>query len=134
MSNSFRFGKRSIHRLSTCDPRLVRLLARVILSVDCTVLCGHRDQEAQDQAVAEGRSKTPWPASQHNSQPARAVDVVPYPVDWSDLDRMREFGSFVRGVAHGLGIRVRWGGDWDGDHDLDDQRFIDLPHFEIEGE
>lgn len=29
------------------------------------------------------------------------------------------------------GWTLRWGGDWDGDHDLLDQVFDDLPHLEI---
>lgn len=27
--------------------------------------------------------------------------------------------------------KLRWGGDWDGDHDFKDSKFIDLPHFEL---
>jgi len=31
-----------------------------------------------------------------------------------------------------MGIRLRWGGDWDGDTELDDNKFDDLPHFELD--
>ena len=126
MSGPYRFGKRSRRRLGTCDVRLQRLFVRVVSKVDCTILCGHRDQEAQDQAVREERSRTPWPTSNHNDMPSRAVDVVPYPIDWEDLDRMREFGTFVEGVAYGMGISIRWGGRW--------TRLVDMPHWEIVGE
>jgi peptidoglycan L-alanyl-D-glutamate endopeptidase CwlK len=34
-------------------------------------------------------------------------------------------------VASEEGVNVRWGGDWDGDRDIDDQTFDDLPHFEF---
>jgi peptidoglycan L-alanyl-D-glutamate endopeptidase CwlK len=39
----------------------------------------------------------------------------------------------VKGVAAMQGIPVRWGGDWNGDGDgnLFDSNFDDLPHFEI---
>ena len=28
---------------------------------------------------------------------------------------------------------VRWGGDWDGDGDWRDERFLDMPHYELVG-
>ncbi len=28
------------------------------------------------------------------------------------------------------GIKIRWEGDWNGNYDLKDQNFYDLPHFE----
>ncbi len=131
MGAPYRFGRRSAAALSTCDPRLRRLFRAVIREVDCSVLCGHRTQEDQDAAVEAGNSRAPWPTSKHNAAPSLAADVVPYPIDWQDTERMRLFGEFVRGVALGLDIPIRWGGDWDGDHDLADQRFDDLPHFEL---
>ena len=30
-----------------------------------------------------------------------------------------------------LGIKLRWGHDWDGDIDLNDQKFNDGPHYEL---
>ena len=30
-----------------------------------------------------------------------------------------------------LGVRLRWGGDWDSDLEVDDNDFDDLPHFEL---
>jgi len=48
-----------------------------------------------------------------------------------DVARWYYFGGFVLGTAQELGIDIRWGGDWDGDRDLDDQSFDDLPHFEV---
>ena len=48
------------------------------------------------------------------------------------LVRFYDFGGYVVGAAYRLGIPLRWGGDWDRDHDVfDDQRFQDLVHFEI---
>jgi len=110
---------------------LQRLFKEVIKHYDCTVICGHRSQEEQDKAVAEGKSKVRYPYSKHNSFPARAVDVVPYPIDWDDREGFYAFGGFVKGVASQKGIKIRWGGDWDSDNDLHDQNFIDLPHFEL---
>jgi len=34
-------------------------------------------------------------------------------------------------AAQEMGIRVRWGGDWDGDGSTKDQTFHDLGHYEL---
>ena len=126
-----KFGERSEAALQTAHPDLQRLFREVIKHYDCAVLEGHRGQQAQDKAVREGKSKTPWPQSKHNQQPSLAVDVVPYPIDWNNKDRFYHFGGYVLGVAEMLDIPIRWGGDWDRDTELHDQKFIDLPHFEL---
>ena len=76
-------------------------------------------------------SKLQFPKSKHNSLPSKAVDVVPYPINWSDIDRFKDFGKFVIKKAAELGISIRWGGDWDGDGSSSDETFLDFPHFEI---
>ena len=48
-----------------------------------------------------------------------------------DVSRWYYFGGYVLGVASEEGVSVRWGGDWDGDRDIGDQTFDDLPHFEF---
>jgi hypothetical protein len=30
-----------------------------------------------------------------------------------------------------MGIELRWGGDWDQDFEVKDNRFDDFPHFEL---
>jgi len=126
-----KFGSRSLGNLETADVKLQQLFNEVIKGYDCTVLCGHRDKEAQEKAVRDGLSKTHFPLSKHNSLPSKAVDVVPYPIDWNDTKGFYHFGGYVKGIADSLGIAIRWGGDWDKDNDLGDQTFIDLPHFEL---
>lgn len=125
------FGKASADRLATADPRLQKVFNEVIKYFDFTVTCGHRTKEEQDAAVAAGNSKTPWPQSKHNSMPSLAVDAYPYPVDFNDLNRMRYFAGFVVGIAATMGIKLRWGGDWNRDTQLSDNKFNDLPHFEL---
>ncbi len=125
------FSPLSTTQLNSCHPDLVRLFTEVTKYADCTVLCGHRGQAEQDEAVRTGHSKTPWPRSKHNTEPSMAVDVVPFPIDWKDRTGMAHFAGFVQGVAAGLGIRVRWGGDWNGNFNLKDENFFDLPHFEL---
>lgn len=125
------YSQVSRSRLATCDERLQRVFNVVIQHRDCSILCGHRGQAEQDEALRTGKSKLGWPKSNHNALPSRAVDAAPYPIDWTDLDRFRVFAGFVLGVAAGMGITLRWGGDWDSDGTNRDQTFHDLPHFEV---
>ncbi|MGB0749039.1 MAG: M15 family metallopeptidase [Magnetospiraceae bacterium] len=98
---------------------------------DCSILCGYRSPEEQALAFAAGRSKARPGQSPHNHSPALAVDVAPYPIDWSDRDRFHYFAGFVIAAALTLGIDLRWGGDWDRDTQTRDNRFDDLVHFEL---
>jgi len=126
-----KFGKTSKKRLSTCENDLQRLFKEVIKHFDCSVLEGHRGQEKQDKYFNEGKSKVKYPNGRHNATPSKAVDVVPYPVDWDDTARMYYFSGIVKGIAISMGINIRWGGDWDGDTQVQDTKFKDLPHFEL---
>jgi len=126
-----KFGKRSRTALSTCDESLQRLFNEVIKHIDCSVLEGHRDEDKQNEYHKEGKSKLKFPDGRHNASPSCAVDVTPYPVDWDDRERQTLFAGFVMGVARCMGIGVRWGGDWDGDFLVQDNKFDDFPHFEL---
>jgi len=126
-----KFGAESLSNLSSCHPDLQLLFKAVVRGFDCSVICGHRNQSEQNQAFDDGKSKVQYPDSKHNRTPSRAVDVVPYPVDWNNLNRFYLFVGYVMKTAEILGIKIRSGGDWDSDTMTDDQRFIDLPHFEL---
>lgn len=117
------FSNKSKAKLGTCDKRLQDIFNRVILYKDCTILEGHRNAELQQKAFDEGNSKVQWPNSRHNSSPSKAVDVMPYPIDWDDIDRLTEFAIFVEGVAAGMDIKVEWGGRWG--------KFFDGPHWQL---
>ena len=129
-----KFGKKSIERLSTCDQRLQKVFNEVIKYVDFSVLEGHRDERTQDRYFQEGKTKVRYPMGRHNTKPSRAVDVVPYPIDWKDRERFHLFSGFVLGLARGMGITLRWGGDWNMNFEVDDNKFDDFPHFEIRDE
>jgi|TARA_R100000656_G_scaffold113264_3_gene85572 hypothetical protein len=126
-----RFSSRSKRRLDTCDSKLEKLFKEVVKYFDCTILEGHRGKEAQNKAYNDGKSKVQYPNGKHNKRPSVAVDVAPYPIDWSDRDRFHYFGGFVLGVAKKMGMNIRWGGDWDMDTKTKDNKFDDLVHFEI---
>tara|TARA_B100000519_G_scaffold71810_1_gene61789 strand:+ start:1339 stop:1734 length:396 start_codon:yes stop_codon:yes gene_type:complete len=125
------FGKSSKKRLATCHEDLQKVFNEVIKYVDCSVLEGHRSEERQNKLFEEGKTKVKYPKGRHNSSPSLAVDVTPYPVDWDDRERQTLFAGFVLGIARSMDIRLRWGGDWDMDFEVMDNRFDDFPHFEL---
>lgn len=149
------FGNTSIRNLSEAHPLLRRLFAFVIQHWDCSIVDGARTVEEQEKNVARGVSKTmrsmhlpqPDPNDPKNNGLSWAVDAPLYPVDYAKvqrgLDAIRRadptmsvlrfyrYAGFVEGVARHMGIALRWGGDWNGDTDVSDQTFIDLPHFEL---
>ena len=79
--------------------------------------------------------------SEHNYYPSRAIDIAPYPINWGN--EQTQIGRFYQlsGIVLTINKRLydegkvtrllRWGGDWDSDGDFTDQRFHDLPHYEL---
>jgi peptidoglycan L-alanyl-D-glutamate endopeptidase CwlK len=150
-----KFSEISIKRLDTCEDDLQTLFNTVILKWDCRIIYGIRDKDKQFDLWKSGREyiKDEWvitnigkvltykdginTLSKHNYNPSRAVDVLPYPVDYKDIDRIIRFAGFVEGVAWMLkraGLMTKdltWGVDWDSDNNMKDQRFMDYPHFEL---
>ena len=126
-----RFSRKSKAKLDTCDERLQDVFKEVVKHFDCTIIEGHRGKEKQNEAYKKGNSKLKYPHGKHNKIPSIAVDVIPYPIDWEDRERMSYFAGFVLGIARSKGITLRWGGDWDMDTKVKDNKFDDLVHFEI---
>lgn len=136
-----KYSEKSKGKLETCKNPLQRVFNIVIRAIDITILCGIRPDEEQFKAFAEGRSKLDGvkDKSKHQADHTKlssATDAAPWPIDWdvsrrSVLKRWYYMGGFVMGVAFALGIKLRWGGDWDRDADFDDQNFNDLPHYEL---
>ena len=127
------FGKVSTERLVQAHPDLQRLLNEAIKHIDFSVVCTYRGREDQEAACASGASTKHWPDSKHNSLPAIAADLCPYRggLQWKDREAFYFLGGFLKGLASGMGIKIRWGGDWDGDNDFHDQNLYDLPHIEL---
>jgi peptidoglycan LD-endopeptidase CwlK len=139
-----KFGETSTERLSTCHDNLRLLMDEVVKTFDCTIVFGHRTREVQAGLYAQGRTmpgkivtncdgvvKLSKHQGVDGEKPSMAVDVVPYPINWRDEERMVYFAGFVLGVASRMGIKVRWGGDWNSDTETKDTGFRDLPHFEL---
>lgn len=119
------FSTQSAAKLLTCDYALQRLFNEVIKVVDCSIICGNRCKEDQEFAYETGHSKLQWPDSKHNSMPSMAVDVMPYPVDWSDMSRILAFAAIVKELAARGAIDIQWGGDF---HTLKD-----YDHWQLKG-
>lgn len=119
------FSRQSTEKLKSCHQDLQDVLNEAIKLMDFTVLCGHRGEEEQNQAFANGTSKLRYPNSRHNQSPSEAVDCAPWPVSWAAKDKCRFYlmAGVILAVANYLGKQLVWGGSWQG--------FKDLPHFEL---
>mgnify|MGYP003152195076 FL=1 len=122
-----RFGSRSRRRLKGVDAKLVNVLNETIKLMDITVIEGVRSKKRQAELLKKGATKVKY--SKHME--GKAVDVAPYPIQWKDRERFHYMGGIVRGVASQMGIKVRWGGDWDSDGEIKDNNFDDLVHIEL---
>jgi peptidoglycan L-alanyl-D-glutamate endopeptidase CwlK len=130
------FSLESLSKLSTCDVRLQTVMRAVVAHFDCTIVEGHRGEERQN-AMCDAdppKSYVRWPNGDHNTDPSRAVDAAPYPIDWEDRERATFFAGYVLGVARAQGVRLGWGGDWNHDWQVRDNNFDDLWHFWIRDE
>ena len=123
----YKFGRRSRERLKGVDSRLVNVLNELIKIMDVTVIEGLRSAERQEELLAKGATKVKY--SKHME--GKAVDIAPYPINWEDRERFHYMGGMIRGIAKALNLKVRWGGDWDSDGEIKDNRFDDLVHIEI---
>ena len=127
----YRYGNASKTRLNSCHPEIQRLFNELIKDWDVSIICGHRNEADQNEAVRRGRSKTLFPDSKHNSSPSLGVDAALYPIDWDDDGRNYMFVGMVKQKAKELGISIRCGADWDGDNSTRDQTFNDIIHVEL---
>ena len=123
----YKFGKRSRERLKGVDTRLVNVLNELIKIMDVTIIEGLRSKERQEQLLAQGKTKTKY--SKHIE--GKAVDLAPYPINWDDREMFHYMGGMLRGLGKAMGVNIRWGGDWDSDGDIHDNKFDDLVHVEI---
>lgn len=134
----FKFGEHSLKILSEIHPSLQLVLNEAIKVIDFSIICGRRNKKDQDKAFTEGKSKLEWPNSKHNVEVpllSRAVDISPYRngLQWNDKEGFTYLAGIIKGIAHLKGIPIRWGGDFNRDNDLHNDRFVDMPHFELEG-
>lgn len=119
---SYKLGTRSMQSLSGVHPDMVAVVKRAIeiTGVDFTVIEGIRNINRQRELFKAGKSTTM--NSRHIT--GHAVDMVPWPVDWEDLERFEVMSEAMKAAAEELEIPIVWGGDW--------KSFYDAPHFELD--
>jgi peptidoglycan L-alanyl-D-glutamate endopeptidase CwlK len=114
----------SRQRLAAAHPLLRELFTAIAEIAPIEVLASQRGRSAQERAFALGHSRAHFGQSAHNWTPAIALDVVPAPLDWTDLDRFRALAALVKAEAKARGVPLAWGGDW--------ARLKDMPHYELD--
>ena len=147
------YSANSQKAFDSCSPKLQQVLLYIkdVLEIDHSVLCGHRGEDEQNALffASPPRTHVKWPDSKHNPFPSEAVDVVPYVripnrfggIHWHDKDKnirdmyyreMVRFATIFQIVALvKFDLKTRWGGDWDKDWSLMDNKFNDYPHHEL---
>lgn len=123
------FSQKSKDLVSKLMPELQIILNEAIKEYDFTVMDSTRGRAAQELAFKKGNSKAHFGQSAHNYQPAVAVDIAPYPVDFNNVQRFKDMAAVVLRIAKEKGIPLRWGGDWNMDGSTADG--WDFPHFEL---
>ena len=134
------FSKASKSRLATCHPDLQKVMREAIKEVDFSVISGRRLPEKQFSLYQKGRKYIDgkWvivdkgsvvtykdgytKLSRHNTKPSEAVDIVPFPIDWKNIQRFKDLSVVIKRIAKELGVELQYGGDW---------RWKDYPHYQI---
>ena len=108
-----RFSDHSLSLLYTCHPDLVRLMTEAIADPACphdfSIECGARSiaQEAEDIRTGASRLRDPNDCY-HCHHPSDAVDIAPWPVDWTPAGEPAFYAlaDNILAVASRLGIQV----------------------------
>lgn len=132
----FSFSQSSENKLLNLHDSLVKVARSVIQVMDFAVICTSRSLEEQEDLIEKGLSKTI--SSKHLYKPKSwAIDIAPYyswkdpKINWNDTNAFIYLAGIWMGHAFLQGVKCRWGGDWNTNHDLSDQTFFDLGHFEL---
>lgn len=138
---AYALGKQSLSRLEGVHPDLVKVVKRAIQisDQDFMVLEGVRTPARQKELYAQGRTKpgpkVTWTLKSNHFKQAdgcgHAVDLVPYPVDWNTASKFTAIAKAMLVAADDLGVKLRWGGNWDGDDRPGEKGETDGPHFEL---
>lgn len=137
-----KFSKSSLEKLKGCHYDLKYIMNEAIRHIDFFVSEGYRNKAGQDLAYNSGASKVQYPNGKHNRTPSIAVDIYPYPFDFSDktvqnINRCYYLAGHIMAIADILREegtithKVRWGGDWNSNDIFSDESFRDLGHFEL---
>jgi len=119
------FSARSLKILSRAHPALQRVMTEAIRHFNFSIICSTRGKEDQQRAFTQGKSRARFGQSPHNFTPSLAVDCVPFPLNWDDLDRFDAMGLVILTAASDTAVPINWGRNFKG--------IVDYPHFEISG-
>lgn len=138
------FGERSKGNLKGVHPLLVQIATKALQdgAQDFTVICGPRSKADQEKAFDSGNTKVHYPNSAHNATHPKtgeprscAIDVIPYPfTNWEDpkmLTGWKSIADAMMAAAAALGVKIRWGGDFNRDGNKTTSDAWDKPHFEL---
>ncbi len=150
------FSQKSDTKLGSCERDIQTVFREAIKIVDFSVIFGHRDVDLQQELFEKGRvlknnamdpkEYDSWKIvnkrkvvtylnghtkkSNHNYQPSKAIDIIPFPFNGWDKDT--EF-AYLAGVIMTVADRLwregkvekqlQWGGNW--------KTFKDYPHYEF---
>lgn len=138
---NFKLSNASRKRLGRVHPSLVAVVNRAIqlTTQDFSVTCGVRTLAEQKELYAQGRTKpgeiVTWTLKSRHLPAAdglgRAVDLAPYPIEWTDLAKFDAIAKAMFQASDELGIPIRWGADWDQDGNPRERGETDSPHFEL---
>ena len=130
-----KWSQRSGKVYAELDARLQVVMRRLRDEyMDVSLVSGHRGEAEQNSLFTQKKSKLEYPNSKHNAYPSLAVDFMVYP--WPGREA-KQWASLAYAAACAIqigkeeGVHIRWGGDWNQNHDLTDQTFDDLFHLEI---
>lgn len=144
-------GIESTRQLETCAESIQDVMYDAAEVMNFSVLEGKRSVERQREVKDAGfsttlNSKHVYPVG----RPSLAIDIAPYPLKWpqkpkgikkllwslvqkyvKQVARFYFLAGYIKRTSEYQQIELRWGGDWDGDMDFEDQTFDDLGHFEM---
>ena len=134
------FGTASSKHLDEMHPALAYVFREALAYgvMDFSIIEACRDQARQNRLYNLKKSMVIWPHSKHNLKPGdklvSAGDAVPWingKESWNKLHCCVLAGVILAAAAK-LGIKIRWGGNWDQDLEpITDQDFQDLVHYEL---
>ena len=126
-----KFGRKSKSRLKGVKSPLVNVLNEVVKIYDIFIIEGLRSRSRQLELYDQGATKVLH--SKHMD--GLAVDIAPYPYDPDDIKRFFYMAGIVKVVSKDLGVKIRWGGDWNQDQEFagrdPKQTFNDYVHLEL---
>lgn len=123
------FDPASAKRLAQAHPSIQKIMNAAREKVAFTIMDSQRGRDAQEYAFKKGHSKAHFGQSAHNWSPAIAVDIAPSPLNWKNTKSFITLSKVIMPIAAEMGIKLRWGGDWNGDGSTSDG--WDFPHYEL---